>query len=93
MIATSYCTPIFVAILCCLVNSVTTDFVPGKNCSCVAFRLDDIQDFFVTTAQLSIISLFKELQMPLTAGVIANYFGNDPDIVTYIQANLNEYPF
>jgi len=56
-----------------------------KDCNCVAFRLDDIQDFYLTVAQREVIEIFKSFQIPITAGVIGNSFGQDPSIVDYVR--------
>jgi len=60
-----------------------------KNCNCVAFRLDDIQDFFLTVPQKAMIDLFKEFKVPITVGVIGDYFGKDTSIVDYIRATMD----
>lgn len=57
-----------------------------KNCSCVAFRLDDIQDYYVVLHQKAVIDVFKEFDIPLTIGVIGYYFGQDVDIVNYVKS-------
>lgn len=50
-----------------------------------AFRLDDIQDFFVTNQQQAVINLFRELNAPLSIGVIAYYFGDDTGNVAFVR--------
>jgi hypothetical protein len=67
-----------------IVGMATGDFVPGFNCSCVFFRLDDIQDYYLTNAQQSIINMFQEFKIPLTIGVIGNHFGQDKGMVNFI---------
>lgn len=59
-----------------------------SSCNCVAFRLDDIQDFYITTAQMTIMNIFKASKIPLTVGVISNNFGLDTNIVNAINQNL-----
>jgi peptidoglycan/xylan/chitin deacetylase (PgdA/CDA1 family) len=59
------------------------------NCSCVAFRLDDIQNFALKTHQKAIMDLFKQFDASITVGIIGSLFGlEDPDIVGYIQDKL-----
>jgi peptidoglycan/xylan/chitin deacetylase (PgdA/CDA1 family) len=56
-----------------------------KSCNCVAFRLDDIQDYYMekTTAQL--MQLFKgKNNAPLTVGVIGGVFGSNGDTNTVL---------
>jgi peptidoglycan/xylan/chitin deacetylase (PgdA/CDA1 family) len=58
------------------------------NCNCVAFRLDDIQDFFLAPSQMAIISTFEKKQAPLTIGVIGGSFGTDSGLVNAIRERL-----
>lgn len=55
------------------------------NCNCVAFRLDDIQDNWLTDSQIEIMEVFNERNIPLTIGIIGNKIGEDEGIVSYIQ--------
>lgn len=59
-----------------------------KSCKCVAFRLDDIQDYYLNDVQIEIINTFQEKNASLTIGIIGNYFGEDARLVTYIHAIL-----
>jgi peptidoglycan/xylan/chitin deacetylase (PgdA/CDA1 family) len=56
----------------------------------VAFRLDDIQDYWITPSQEAVIDIFKADQLPLTIGIIANAFGDDDTIVSYVQQSLQQ---
>src|SRR5438445_2613869 len=47
------------------------------NCKCVAFRLDDIQDYWLDSVQTKIIDTFKQKNASLTVGLIGNSFGSD----------------
>jgi peptidoglycan/xylan/chitin deacetylase (PgdA/CDA1 family) len=58
---------------------------PECQCKCVAFRLDDIQDYFLNKVQIEIINLFRETNSSLTLGIIANSFGQDDHLVKTIQ--------
>jgi peptidoglycan/xylan/chitin deacetylase (PgdA/CDA1 family) len=58
------------------------------NCNCVAFRLDDIQDYFLAPAQIELFSLFKEKDTPLTIGVIGGLVGTDENLVNAIKNDL-----
>jgi len=60
------------------------------NCSCVAFRLDDIQNFAMKVQQKAIMDLFKSFDASITVGIIGALFGlEDPDIVGYIQDKMS----
>ncbi|MDX1596868.1 MAG: polysaccharide deacetylase family protein, partial [Nitrosopumilaceae archaeon] len=62
----------------------------GKNpdniqgCNCVAFRLDDIQDFFLTDIQMELVNTFQQNNIDLTIGVIANDIGRDIEITEFV---------
>ncbi len=58
------------------------------NCNCVAFRLDDIQDFYLAPAQLAVISLFEEKDLPITIGVIGGVIGTDQKLISTIKTGL-----
>jgi len=56
-----------------------------KSCNCVAFRLDDIQDFHLNNAQIAVIDLFESQNASFTIGIIGNHFGNDTKLVDHIK--------
>lgn len=58
------------------------------NCNCVAFRLDDVQDYFLAPAQIGVISSFAKKDTPLTIGVIGGLIGTDPNLVSTIKSGL-----
>lgn len=58
-----------------------------ESCDCIAFRLDDVQDYWLNDVQIDIMKRFNESNTPLTIGIIANAFGNDEKIKSYIKEN------
>jgi peptidoglycan/xylan/chitin deacetylase (PgdA/CDA1 family) len=60
----------------------------SPNCNCVVFRLDDIQDYWITGSQMAVMDVFKTENLPISVGIIANYFGEDATIVDYITTSL-----
>ena len=60
-----------------------------ESCDCIAFRLDDVQDYWLNDVQIDIMKKFNESNTPLTIGIIANAFGNDEKITTYVRENTN----
>ncbi|HXG73309.1 MAG TPA: polysaccharide deacetylase family protein [Candidatus Nitrosotenuis sp.] len=62
------------------------------NCNCVAFRLDDIQDYFLAPSQIEVISLFEKKKVPLTVGVIGGLIGADQRVVTAIKNGMTADP-
>ena len=57
---------------------------PPSNCKCVAFRLDDVQDYYLSAPQQSVMNMFESRKVPLTIGIIGNYFGADPHMVAFV---------
>ncbi|MBT8251521.1 MAG: DUF2334 domain-containing protein, partial [Nitrosopumilus sp.] len=62
---------------------------PILNCNCISFRLDDVQDYWLSDTQIRIIDLFEEKNIPLSVGVIGNAIGQDDEITTKIKENLD----
>jgi len=60
------------------------------SCNCVAFRLDDIQDYWLNGAQIKVMEIFDEKNLPLTIGIIGNEIGEDPEIVSYINQTIHK---
>jgi len=53
-------------------------------CNCVIFRMDDVQDNFIDTAQAVAMNLFILKNQTLTLGLIMNDVGNDMTISQHI---------
>src|SRR5919198_3545543 len=60
-----------------------------SECRCVAFRLDDIQDYWLNNVQVGVIDTFRKNDASLTVGVIGNYFGEDHKLVSYLKSRLS----
>ena len=67
-------------------NISPTSNVP--NCQCVAFRLDNVQDYWLNNVQTKIMDTFQEKNASLTIGIIGNSFGNDTNLVGYIKNKI-----
>jgi peptidoglycan-N-acetylglucosamine deacetylase len=78
-----------------LLRAVALGTAPARvqSCNCVAFRLDDIQDYFLSSAQLKAMQVFEQRNENLTVGVIGNYFGSDPTIVNYVKSRIGDPSF
>jgi peptidoglycan/xylan/chitin deacetylase (PgdA/CDA1 family) len=59
-------------------------------CNCVAFRLDDVQDYWLNDVQIKIIETFANKNTPLTIGILANTFGNDKKITEFVKDKFND---
>lgn len=72
-------------------DSVQNSQVINSNisgCNCVAFRLDDVQDDWLTDSQIEAMEIFNEREIPLTIGIIGNQIGDDEGIVSYIKQRI-----
>ncbi|HEV8387623.1 MAG TPA: polysaccharide deacetylase family protein [Nitrososphaera sp.] len=63
------------------------------SCNCVAFRLDDIQDYYLNQPQMRIIETFEERNASLTVGVIGNYIGYDIVLVNFLKEKIGSKHF
>ncbi|MFN3655531.1 MAG: polysaccharide deacetylase family protein, partial [Candidatus Nitrosotenuis sp.] len=59
------------------------------NCNCVAFRLDNIQDFWLNDVQNTVIDIFDKNNTPLTLTVIGKYLGDDPKVTDFLKSKLD----
>jgi peptidoglycan/xylan/chitin deacetylase (PgdA/CDA1 family) len=57
------------------------------SCNCVAFRFDNVQDYWLNDVQIEIMQTFIENKIPLTIGIIADVFGYDQKIVDFIKTD------
>lgn len=57
-------------------------------CHCVAFRLDDVQDFFLNQAQMGVIGTFEKKNASLTIGVIGNFIGDDMVLKDFLKKRI-----
>jgi peptidoglycan/xylan/chitin deacetylase (PgdA/CDA1 family)/3D (Asp-Asp-Asp) domain-containing protein len=60
-----------------------------SNCNCVVFRMDDIQDYWMRSAQLAAMNQFTDRNQSLTLGIIMNIIGNDSEIVNKVRDGSN----
>ncbi len=80
-----------------LTNSTATSYAQNGEimsstslCHCVAFRLDDIQDYFLDNVQSEIIRKFEANNSSLTIGIIGHYFGQDKKLVQFVNDSLGQ---
>jgi peptidoglycan/xylan/chitin deacetylase (PgdA/CDA1 family) len=57
-------------------------------CNCVAFRLDDVQDYYLNQAQMEVIRTFEKKNASLTVGVIGNFIGDDIVLVDFLKKRI-----
>lgn len=57
---------------------------------CVAFRLDDIQDYYYSSQQRALMEMFRQNNASVTIGIIGSMFGNDTELVDFIRQHRND---
>lgn len=65
--------------------AVAYDAASGEPCNCVVFRFDDVQDNFAREAQLQVMDLFMRKGQPVSLGVIAGHYGDDPHVTNKVM--------
>jgi len=60
------------------------------SCTCVAFRFDDVQDYWLNAVQIEVLEVFENRNSPLTIGIIGDRIGNDQKIISYINASISD---
>lgn len=63
--------------------------VPVKDaCPCIVFRLDDVQEFYLSNVQMQIMDLFQKKNASLSIGIIGHDLTLDTKLISYIKNNL-----
>ncbi|MCV0430045.1 polysaccharide deacetylase family protein [Nitrosopumilus sp.] len=60
-----------------------------ESCNCVAFRFDDVQDYWLNKVQIQFMQVFVDKNIPLTIGVISDSFGNDLTLLDFVKSQKN----
>src|SRR5574341_341366 len=60
-----------------------------SSCQCVSFRLDDVQDYFLNQPQMAVVQTFEEKNAGLTIGIIGDYFGEDPTLLSFLREKVS----
>jgi peptidoglycan/xylan/chitin deacetylase (PgdA/CDA1 family) len=63
-----------------------TPKLPMPTCNCVAFRLDNVQDYWLDNVQIKVIDSFDSKDAGITIGTIGKAFGNDSKLVGYLKS-------
>ncbi|MBI3623522.1 polysaccharide deacetylase family protein [Candidatus Pacearchaeota archaeon] len=61
-----------------------------ESCQCVAFRFDDVQDYWLNNIQMQLIDTFQQKNASLTIGIIGHYIGNDQKLVNFIKEKIDK---
>jgi peptidoglycan/xylan/chitin deacetylase (PgdA/CDA1 family) len=73
--------------------SLSLSLPSDYGCSCVVFRIDDIQDYWIEQAQIAVMDLFISKNLPLSVGLIMDDIGNDTVITEKIEEGLDRNLF
>ena len=68
-------------------NNITESYA---SCNCVVFRMDDIQDYWLNSAQTAVMDLFLIKNQTLSLGLIMNSVGNDTKIIDKIKEGVSK---
>jgi hypothetical protein len=71
-----------------VIGLLTLLVVSALGCQ-IAFRLDVVQDYTDSAAQIALINYFNQSNIPLTLGIVANKFGLDPTMLSAVQNIMN----
>ena len=72
-------------------TSENSESIQIESCNCVAFRFDDVQDYWLNDVQIEFMKTFVDRNIPLTAGIIADSFGDDVKMFEFIKQNQNNF--
>lgn len=61
-----------------------------SNCNCVAFKIDNVQDFWLNDVQNNLINTFSENKVPVTVSVLGKFFGSDPKTVDFLKQQIQD---
>ncbi|MDH5658661.1 MAG: polysaccharide deacetylase family protein [Nitrosopumilus sp.] len=64
---------------------------PEETCNCVAFRLDNVQDYYLVDVQKELIELFLSKDAPITLGIIGKNFGSDAELIDFLKTTTSEH--
>ena len=64
-----------------------------ESCNCIAFRFDDVQDYWLNDVQIEYMKTFVDSNTALTIGVIADSFGDDVKMKTFVLENKDKKSF
>lgn len=64
---------------------------PEETCNCVAFRLDNMQDYYLVDVQKELINLFLSKDVPVTVGIIGKNFGSDQELIGFLKTTISKH--
>jgi len=72
-----------------ILSSLTN--IDAISCKCVAFKLPELQDYYLTATTQAILQIFSQTTGALTAGIIGDptFFGNDVTLLADIKSAMS----
>src|ERR1051326_1395348 len=71
-------------------TSSITGTTTSSSCKCIVFRMDDIQDYWLNSAQVAVMNLFLSKNQSLSLGSIMHIVGNDSEIVDKVKEGFHK---
>ena len=71
-------------------TSSITGTTASSSCKCIVFRMDDIQDYWLNSAQVAVMNLFLSKNQSLSLGSIMHIVGNDSKIVDKVKEGFHK---
>jgi peptidoglycan/xylan/chitin deacetylase (PgdA/CDA1 family) len=71
-------------------TSSITGTTASSSCKCIVFRMDDIQDDWLNSAQVAVMNLFLSKNQSLSLGLIMHIVGNDSKIVDKVKEGFHK---
>ena len=71
-------------------TSSITGTTASSSCKCIVFRMDDIQDYWLNSAQVAVMNLFLSKNQSLSLGLIMHIVGNDSKIVDKVKQGFHK---
>ena len=69
-------------------NQTTSKENTKPNCNCVAFKIDNVQDFWLNDVQNNLINTFSNDKLPVTISILGKFFGTDPKVVDFLKQQI-----
>ncbi|HSA76549.1 MAG TPA: polysaccharide deacetylase family protein [Nitrosarchaeum sp.] len=71
-------------------NQTASEQETTLNCNCVAFKIDNLQDFWLNDVQNNLINTFSENKVPVTVSILGKFFGDDPKTVDFLKQQIQD---
>jgi len=64
-----------------------------SNCDCVVFRMDGIQDYWISAGQIAVMNQFIVKNQSLTLGILTSDIGEDTDLIDNVKRGVDSGHF